>query len=89
MANLPHPGTDDDTGGEPESATGMPRWVKVFVIAGLALVLLLAVGKLTGLGGDHGPGRHRGGDDPPVTLMDEDGGHRPPVDHGPQRGAQP
>lgn len=44
----------DDTSG------GMPRWVKavgivVFVVAALVLAMLL-----TGVGGDHGPGRHSG-----------------------------
>jgi hypothetical protein len=35
---------------------GMPRWVKAFAIAGIALVLLVVV--LAIVGGDHGPGRH-------------------------------
>lgn len=35
---------------------GIPRWVKVFAVAGLILVLLLVVMMLTG----HGPGRHMG-----------------------------
>ena len=32
----------------------MPRWVKVFLLVGLALVVLIAVMLLTG----HGPGQH-------------------------------
>ena len=40
-----------------ESTTGTPRWVKVFAIIGLALVLLVIVMLLTG----HGPGRHMHG----------------------------
>ena len=40
---------------------GMPRWVKVSLLVGAALVALLVIGKLTGVGGDHGPGRHGGG----------------------------
>lgn len=61
------------------STDGTPRWVKVFGIVFLALVLLFVVLQFVG-GGDHGPGRHLGGRDTP-----ED--HRPPpgVDHGPPR----
>jgi len=36
---------------------GVPRWVKVFVITTLALVLLMVVVMLLS-GGQHGPGRH-------------------------------
>ena len=35
-----------------------PRWVKVFVIITLVLVLLVVVILASGVGGDHGPGRH-------------------------------
>ena len=35
-----------------------PRWVKVFAIATIALVLLVAVIMLAGKGGQHGPARH-------------------------------
>jgi uncharacterized cupredoxin-like copper-binding protein len=60
------PGTGDDTGGvgpDRGSTTGMPRWVKVFLIVALVVVLLFVILLLTG--GGHGPGRHRtegGGD---------------------------
>jgi hypothetical protein len=37
-----------------ESTTGTPRWVKVFGIVGLVLLLLIVVLLLTG----HGPSRH-------------------------------
>ena len=63
--------------------TGRPRWVNFFLVVGLVLLLLLIVGKVTGVGGDHGPGRHGGGGDAPSTVIEEDGGHRSPVDHGP------
>ena len=37
--------------------TGTPRWVKVFAIVGVVVVLLIVVMLLTG----HGPGRHMHG----------------------------
>lgn len=38
-----------------------PRWVKVSaVLVAVVVLLLLAVLKLTGAGGEHGPGRHTG-----------------------------
>jgi hypothetical protein len=45
------PREPDSSGSTEES---MPRWVKVFGIIGLVLVLLMLVALLTG----HGPGRH-------------------------------
>ena len=41
---------------------GTPRWVKVFGIIALVLVVLVAVMLIAGRGG-HGPGRHAHGDD--------------------------
>jgi hypothetical protein len=38
-----------------DSATGTPRWVKVFAGIALAVILLLVVALLTGR---HGPDRH-------------------------------
>lgn len=35
-----------------------PRWVKIVGITALVLVLLVGVMLLTGMGGNHGPGRH-------------------------------
>jgi hypothetical protein len=43
------------TGNQPP---GTPRWVKVFGIVILILILLVAIAFITGLGGEHGPGRH-------------------------------
>jgi hypothetical protein len=59
MADLP-PDSSDDTGGWPDrrSTTGIPRWVKVFAIIAGVLVLLFVILQLTGIGGEHGPGRH-------------------------------
>jgi hypothetical protein len=56
--------------------TGMPRWVKVFAIVVLGLVLLFVVANLTGIGGNHGPGRHGDGDDQEQPT-DDGGGHDP------------
>lgn len=49
-----HPGPD---AGKTIAVSGMPRWVKVFIAVGMALMVLLVVGMLL-TGGRHGPGRH-------------------------------
>jgi hypothetical protein len=47
----------------------MPRWVKWSGIVVGVLVLLFVVLQLTGLGGQHGPGRHLpGGGAPPASV---------------------
>jgi hypothetical protein len=48
----------------------MPRWVKVFLIIGIVLVLALVVSALAGV--QHGPGLHTPSD-----------GHTPPIEHAP------
>lgn len=40
---------------DPPPYPGAPRWVKGLAIAGIVLVLLVAIALLTG---PHGPGRH-------------------------------
>jgi hypothetical protein len=35
-----------------------PRWVKVFGIIVIILVVIFIILKVTGIGGEHGPGRH-------------------------------
>ena len=35
-----------------------PRWVKAFGIIALILVVLFIILQLTGVAGEHGPGRH-------------------------------
>ena len=52
-AHQPEPGSND------VSAPGMPRWVKASLLVAAALVLILVILKLTGSGGEHGPGRHQ------------------------------
>ena len=75
------PQQDPPAGGsDPEAGPGMPRWVKLFLLVGLAMVLLFAVATVTGVAGDHGPGRHGGGGGTPAVH--EDGGHKPPF-HNP------
>jgi hypothetical protein len=51
------PSPDPDTGSE-EPLAGAPRWVKVFGIVALVVILLFVVLLVTGRGGEHGPGRH-------------------------------
>jgi hypothetical protein len=62
MADLPrHPDTGDGgAGSDPGSTTGTPRWVKVFGLVALIVIVLFVVVILTG-GGEHGPGRHTPG----------------------------
>lgn len=45
--------------------SGMPRWVKVFVIVGVVVAILVVVSLVTG---GHGPGRH-GGPAPASSLV--------------------
>ena len=56
---LPFPDTRDEP--------GTPRWVKVFGIIALVVVLLFVVLKLSGVGGEHGPSRHT----PPFGITAE------------------
>ncbi len=68
-----------------------PRWVKIVGIVALVLVLLVGIMLLTGVGGDHGPGRHMpsvgAGDTPPSgntvdpTPSGGPGGLTPPREH--------
>jgi hypothetical protein len=51
------PPPDPDTHVEAPLA-GAPRWVKVFGIVALVVILLFVVLLVTGRGGEHGPGRH-------------------------------
>ncbi|MGO4889929.1 hypothetical protein ACJ2A9_19470 [Anaerobacillus sp. MEB173] len=53
MSKLPN--SNNDTKDQPPST---PRWVKVSAVIVIILVLLIIILKLTGIGGNHGPGRH-------------------------------
>jgi hypothetical protein len=57
------------TGQGPASEEGMPRWVKIFLITGVVLLLVVVVAVLSG----HGPGRHMGHGTMPAASG---GGHR-------------
>jgi hypothetical protein len=76
----PYADTEDvntGVGSDPDVTTGAPRWVKVFGIIVLGLAVLFVGLKLTGVGGNHGPGRHSGGGSPSSGVT-ENGGHKPP-----------
>ncbi len=63
-----------------------PRWVKIAGIIAIVLVLLIGIILATGIGGEHGPGRHMpsgdAGHTPPSSIIVD---HTPPIDHGVQR----
>ena len=61
---------------------GMPRWVRVSLLVVLVLIVLFVVANVTGIGGEHGPGRHGGNSDPAPSSGDS-GEHRPPTEHQP------
>ena len=52
-----------------DSPPGMPRWVKIAALAVFALILLFLILQLTGVAGDHGPGRHTSGSAPQSAGM--------------------
>lgn len=74
-----------------------PRWVKVFGIIIVVLILVVVVVFATGIGGEHGPGRHMpSGDatgDTPSASTTEDltssgsdlNVHTPPIEHTTQQ----
>ncbi|WP_151484971.1 hypothetical protein [Streptomyces albicerus] len=74
---LRHPATGDNTGVGPDRGSPLstppraPRWVKASAITVGVLILLVVIMKLTGLGGNHGPGRHMGAGDPTSVGVTE------------------
>lgn len=73
MADPPtHPDSREHTSDD----TGTPRWVKVFGLIALVVVLLFVILLLIrGPGGGHGPGLHTpsggAGDTPPSSVMED------------------
>jgi hypothetical protein len=79
------------------STYSTPRWVKVFGIIVIVLALLVVVVLVTGIGGEHGPGRHlpsgdAGGDTPPASVTEDlipsssdPSVHTPPMEHSTQQ----
>ena len=57
---------------ERPSYPGLPRWVKIFGVIGIAAVLLAAIIIFTGIGGEHGPVRHL-----PSSSVTEQGVQQP------------
>ena len=50
--------TRDQEGSHHPAYPGTPRWVKVFGIIAIGLILLIVIIVFTGVGGPHSPGRH-------------------------------
>ena len=61
MTQPPLP-ADKDADTARESPPRAPRWVKVAAVVVGVLILVFLVLQLTGIGGEHGPGRHMSGD---------------------------
>lgn len=68
----PSSGTIGGAGGPP----GVPRWVKLLAAVVVGLVLVAVILQVTGVAGDHGPGRHgprlhgsTGGAPPTVAFL--------------------
>jgi hypothetical protein len=66
-----------DRGSTPSTPPPTPRWVKVFGIIAIVVVLLVGIILITGIGGPHGLGRHMPSGDP--------GGDTPPIEQGVQQ----
>jgi hypothetical protein len=80
----PSSGAGEDTGVAPDhgSPPRMPGWVKWSAIVIGILIVVFVVLQLTGLGGEHGPGRHKspgGAGAPSVSVIEAGpaGGHAP------------
>ena len=74
----PYPDTGDDTGVGSDSTASTPRWVKVFGIIALLVVLLFVILLFTRGPGGHGPGMHGGGGgDTLLASVTENSGQQP------------
>ena len=70
------PDRNSDVGAGPVP-TGTPRWVKVFGVVALVLVLIVIVGLVTSPGG-HGPSRHMPWGDARTPPRSAPPDHKPP-----------
>ena len=70
---------------DPRPYPGTPRWVKVFGIIVIVVVLLVGIILITGVGGPHGPGRHIPSGDAVETPSGDPGGYTPPIAQGMQQ----
>jgi hypothetical protein len=75
--SYPDPDATEPTTG---ASTSTPRWVKLSVLIALAVVVVVVIVMLVS-GGEHGPGRHSGGDAPPSSVAEQ---HVAPAGHLPQ-----
>ena len=69
-------GSDETSGRGPGDGhgPGVPRWVKGIGIVMAALAALLILARISGITGEHGPGRHVGGLAPAVAVGSPLGG---------------
>ena len=78
MSTPPDPSSDDtgptsDQSPISDTPPRVPRWVKALAVIAGVLALLVLILMLTGLGGEHGPGRHTGsGASPAVGVTAEE-----------------
>ena len=77
--------TTEDTPMADPPPYSTPRWVKVFGIIALVLVLLVVIMMFTGVGGDHGPSRHIPSGDAVETPSGDPGGYTLPIEHSVQQ----
>ena len=72
--------TEPSQGSDAEQASpGTPRWVKTSAVVALVVAVIIVIVMLLS-GGEHGPGRHSGGEAPTAPVAEE---HVPPGGHGP------
>jgi hypothetical protein len=50
-------------------AYSTPRWVKAMAVAAAIVAAVLGIAMVTGIGGDHGPGRHTSQDHNQTTSI--------------------